>query len=419
MRVWLWMSVFAVSVAGCATAPTLNRWSTAAGVPAVTPPILYVSSAASPPSSSDSVTFRNLPERTGAAFVKAIADKNKDSKDFAAAIQQPFKDKDDSGPIDTTKVPRVLLLSVQREWVRPGDRLLATTVDIQPIGFRFSDYSLAATEHSVVNIGTVAVTNLRGENIGVAPAAAATVAAGFSGGLSASQSDSSTRSVATNTELSVHVAPDLIEVYRTGADGQDLTGNTLIKLSLRLLSDKTKEFTLANPHLLDDDGKVQKPANVKLDITTISLNPARDLYVCARLAYEDRLVDKGAGSYDEGRQDVTLKTGETIWKKYLIAPLEELETPLWEIRVGASGLLFDDGIRIEPLSFDDYDAAKSFMSYLRRFQTGQLANGKLVQGTKVIPQAIGSFAALSLVRVSQTRADPTEVNCPAQLAKSH
>ena len=61
--------------------------------------------------------------------------------------------------------------------------------------------------------------------------------------------------------------------------------------------------------------------------------------MCAKLAYEDRVVSKGAESYDEGQHDVTLSPGATTWQKYLIAPLEDLETPLWEIGIGPAGLL--------------------------------------------------------------------------------
>jgi hypothetical protein len=77
----------------------------------------------------------------------------------------PIKKADDQ-PGDQIKFARVIVVSVQRNGVRPGDRYLMTKVEIQPTRssdmkpeFRFSDYQMASTDYSTINIGTVSVSS--------------------------------------------------------------------------------------------------------------------------------------------------------------------------------------------------------------------------------------------------------------------
>ena len=131
-----------------------------------------------------------------------------------------------------------------------------------------------------------------------------------------------------------------------------------------------------------------------------------------RLAYEDRTVADGARSYDEGRQSVVVKTGETPWTPYLVAPAEELETPLWVVLDRSGGALaFDDGMQVNTLTFNDYDDAVAFLDWVQHARTDRLANGRLVEsaaGTNV-PEA--NFAALGVRRLPQTRGTSVAPAC--------
>jgi hypothetical protein len=404
-------SLAAILLAGCATAPTLNRWSKVSGVPDYQPPLLYVSSApAAAESRSDPLTLKALPERVGAAYVKALADREKATKDLRAALAAPFNTREDAGTTNTTRVPRVLMLSVQRAAVRPGDRLLATTISIRPVGFRFTDYTLAATERSAINIGAVSVTDQRSANLSASPGP---WMGGLTGAVTASRSETGTRAIKVTAELSVHVAPDAIDAYRTGAEGQDLTGAALIKLAFQLPDDRAREYTIAEAHVSDDDGKLVPAAKAKIETHRILLAPVADLYVCARLTFEDRAITGGAESYDEGRQAVTLRSGVLPWASYLVAPYQDLETPLWLVMAGAGPVMFDDGLRASVLTFDDYDAARDFQAWLARMKTATLANGTLKTGSPGHPEDIGRFDDLNVTRVPQTRGVSTAPVCGA------
>ncbi len=304
-----------------------------------------------------------------------------------------------------------MLLGVQRGAYRPGDRLLATTISIRPTaGARFTDYSLAATDRTAINIGAVSVTDQRSGNIAVAPGPVAALAEGLSAGFAASRTQTGSRNIVANTELSVHVAPDEIDAYRTGAEGLDLTGNTLIKLALQLPTRDARTYMLGAPILIDDAGKPLPPEKVTMDTGRITLDAARDLYVCARLTYTDRVITGGRASYDEGRQTVTLRSGASPWTPFLIVPSQDLETPLWVVASGHGVVFFDDHIRRSQLTFDDPAAAEDFTRWLRTNRRSRLANGDLSAGTvdQVDPIAFGD---LGVRRLPQTAGESTVPSC--------
>ncbi len=402
----------AMLLAGCASGPTLDRWARAAGVPDYRPPVLYVGSAPAPAAPSEALTIKGLPDRLGAAYVTALAARERASKDLRAAMAAPLGDKAGSGGADTTTIPRVLLLSVQRAAYRPGDRFLATTISIRPAGFRFTDYALAATDRQTINIGTVAVTDQRAANISLAPGPAAAAAEGLTAGVTASRGETGTRNIVNATELSVHVSPDGIEAYRSGAEGQDLTGNTLIKLALRLPAKDTEGYTVASPIVTGDDGKPLPGVKASLNASRVALNPARDLYVCARLAYEDRtIVAGGQRHYDEGRQTVALRSETLPWTPFLIVPAEDIETPLWVIMGETSPVLVDNGLRVSKLAFGDYDQAQDFLGWLIRAKAAILADGALKTGASRDPAPLTRFDGLTVKRVPQTRGASARPTC--------
>jgi hypothetical protein len=415
MRTFAPIAVAAMMLAGCGGGPTLDRWSKASGVPGFRPPVLYVGSAPAAAAASDPLTIKALPDRLGAAYVVALAAREKSSKDLRAAMAAAFNTPGDGGGGgDLTKIGRVLLLSVQRAAFRPGDRLLATTISIRPAGFRFTDYTLATTDRATVNIGAVSITDQRGANLSAAPGPASAIGAGVTAGLTASRSATGTRNIINTTELSVHVAPDGIEAYRSGTEGQDLTGNTLIKLALQLPADQTVEYTVAAPHVTDDDGRPLPAAKASLGTRRIGVNPAADLYVCARLSYQDRtIVDDSRAHYDEGRQSVALRSDALPWSPYLIVPAQDIETPLWLIMGRASPLLFDDGLTTEMLTFDDYDNARMFLAWLGRARTATLADGVLMTGAPGAARALTRFEGLSVRRIAQTRGVSAAPTCGA------
>jgi hypothetical protein len=210
----------------------------------------------------------------------------------------------------------------------------------------------------------------------------------------------------------VDVTPDLVRIYCIGVEGRALTGDTLVKLSLRLPDADARTYALADADLRDDKGIPTSADKLRIKLKFVSVVPARDLWVCARLAYEDRTVSDGAKSYDEGRQAVTLKTGETSWTPYLVAPAEELEVPLWVVQDRSGGApALDDGIAVNTLTFDDYDEAVDFLGWAQHAKTAQLANGRLLESAAGVTVPVRDFGALIVRRLAQARGASSPPAC--------
>ncbi len=416
-RVW---PLLAFALGGCAGQESLSRWSAAQDVPPWAPPKVYVASApasgpAAPP--AEAVTVKTLPERAGAAYIAALAAKSADAKALQAALGAKLgaSDGGSGGAKDLTKAARVLLVGVERSSVRPGERLLATTVSIRPANpadFIFTDYELAATSRSTINIGQVSVTDTRSANLSVTggggPASA-------TGSVSASRTRSASRAISAQDEFSVHVEPGRIEIYRTGGEGEDLTGNTLLKLAVRLPAASRTQFALASPKIRDEKGAVLTHDKAKLELGFLDADPPKDLWVCARLAYEDRTIVAGEDKLDEGRQKVEIRSGQGPWTPFLIVPEEDLEIPLWKI-VDPKGaeLGFDDGLEARPIAFDDYETAQTFLAWAKRLRApgdARLANGTLEEAGDV-----PAFERLAVRRFDWTGQTSPPPPCDAPLA---
>jgi hypothetical protein len=336
-----------------------------------------------------------------------------------AAIGKKIKS-DSPGAKDTTKIARILVVGVQRQTIKPGDRLLATTVSITPLNsqFRFTDFQAAATDRSVINIGSVSVVDQKTANVGVGPAAAATANAAPSASIAASRTETGTRNIITSAELSVHVEPERVQIYRSGTEGSDLTGNTLVKLALQLPEAATKGYPIAHAHLTDDDGAVQPPEKAKLDVSFLEMNPPEDIYVCASLGYEDRDIIGGEESYDEGHHHIRIKSNyNPRATPFIIVPAEDLRTPLWYIMSNdhsknVGSIQFDNGLRNVTLYFDDYEDAGDFLGWLKKVKTEKIANGRLSEGTPQIPLPIADFSEFHVQRFEEAKAQAVTPTCP-------
>ncbi|HEX4740431.1 MAG TPA: hypothetical protein VH353_03790 [Caulobacteraceae bacterium] len=245
----------------------------------------------------------------------------------------------------------------------------------------------------------------------MAPGAAST-AEGLTANLAASRTRTASRAIRGENDLTVDVTPDLVRIYCIGVEGRALTGDTLVKLSLRLPDADARTYALADADLRDDKGIPTSADKLRIKLKFVSVVPARDLWVCARLAYEDRTVSDGAKSYDEGRQAVTLKTGETSWTPYLVAPAEELEVPLWVVQDRSGGApALDDGIAVNTLTFDDYDEAVDFLGWAQHAKTAQLANGRLLESAAGVTVPVRDFGALIVRRLAQARGASSPPAC--------
>jgi len=437
-------ALIGISLAGCSTSGTLKRWNQISQTSDPGPPVLSISSAPAPP--ADPMTIKALSDRAAGAYVTAVATgkPTPTAAELRAAIAALMKPA--PGDVDESSVSRVLTIAVQRSNIRPGDRYLFTEVEVRPVGFTFADYQSAATEFNTINIGSVTVASTTSAGAELSPPVAADLLGAGKATLGYSVTNTSNRNVTERQQLSVTAGAKEIDVVRSGGEGIDLTGNTLVKISFDLAGsydakatgapqltgagEPPLKFGLASPSLFDPDtGKVLPLLQAKLGMRRIQVPTARDLYVCARLRYVDRQVSRGANFYDEGRQDVTLASQATGWTPYLVATASEYLRPLWVIQYqqpnrGQSGLLeLNNGLDWPTLVFDDYDAAEALASRLRRVNPDSAGSLNMKDGSlqwttsgsgRTLPfEPAGSFTVERLPASVVPKTDTTSVpSCP-------
>jgi hypothetical protein len=105
-----------------------------------------------------------------------------------------------------------------------------------------------------------------------------------------------------------------------------------------------------------------------------------------------------------------------VWSPYLIAPAEDLETPLWLILSDPGSrndgaLQFDNGLRIVTLYFDSYDGAETALAWLKKTRTEKIKNGRLLMGTPETPFAIADFDGFHVRRLAQLRGASKAPDC--------
>ena len=393
------LCLLAACLAGCGGQASLERWKSVADVPPYAPPELFVASAPSPevksrqaddgpaPPAANEITININDKQAAQVSAKHAAD---GASDAAAGKHEA------PPPIDLTTVSRVLMAGVERSSLRPGDRLLLERIKIRldDPGYVFTNYELASTDREKVDIGSLSVTDTRSAGL---------TATGGNGPLSATASLSAqrqrqaSRGVSAQAEFSVSVSPHEVDIYRTGVEGQDLTGNTLVKLAIRLPPGRQIDVALARPALFDDKGAALDPAKARIDLAWLQMDPPRPITATGTLHYEDRDVTGGANSLDEGQQAVEIRTGE-CQRHFVLVPAEDLAPPLWAIvDRGGGELRFASAGLSDPLRFDDYRTAKTFLAWMRLKGAAQLANGRLEEGEGVGAHP-PNFAQLRLVR---------------------
>ena len=410
----------ALLLAGCAN-DTLLRWRPGAatgyaGPPR--PPTLSVTSQAADPDSP--LNVKTMKERPAAAYITALAENQKDPDKLRALMATPISKGGGDG--DADDLPRVLVIDVQRNGVRPADRFTMTEVDVVPTtgaegpDYLFTDYQAASTTNASISIGTVTITNQTTGTLSATPGFGAAFAQGTAS-YGVQSTNASTHNIAETSQLSVNASPKRVTVVRTGGEGIDLVGNTLVKLTLHLPEGGGEPIFIADTDLFENDGSAKPPEKAKVAVKASAFLPARDIYACAKLNYVDRRVTSGAEYRDEGKQSVDFVASPTptSWQRFLIVPKSELRTALWIVMTLSSAgkpdaaLMMDSGFGPVTLYFDNYDEAQQFRAWLAKEKSSSIGGHVLTKGG-IAP--IDHFDRLAVTRFDDTAADSPDPTCP-------
>ena len=232
-------------LAGCCTkAPLDNRWAELAQPPVVGPagspdnsPQLWISSI---PSDAPAVTPPPSATDSTAALIAIVAKLTNATVPSAKAGGATMPK---GWYIDTTSLARTLVIAVSRNdfttsTFNPADRLVRTRITIMPdpgSGFIFTNYTIAATAYTTTNIDNLSLTHSSTLSAELDPTLAGLIKGTGKFGATSANSATDTASISAQIEnLTVWVddKSNSLIVYRQSERGLDLTGTTLIKLSL-------------------------------------------------------------------------------------------------------------------------------------------------------------------------------------------
>ncbi len=378
-------------------------------------PQLWISSNPAPSTVSNQPL--GLSDLTGAAFIKALGKLETDpaalSKDVGNA-QGP-----QSSKIDTTKLDRMLVITVAKGGYHPADRIVQTKITITPENFSFANFTAAATAYTTVNLDNISSTRAISGTAGLAPGAASAVFAAPSLSATAGKSTVDAFQVTQQIEpLSVWREGDNLVVYREGERGIELSGVTVIKLSFA--PDKEKGSTLdenllvTDFSILDKNGTNLPPdkASVTLGSAEIWKAPSCGLRAKATLHYVTRQVIKGQETTIESDDTVRFVTNpsvEATHDDFQLVTEKEMEVPRWQVVLKSDPTLpvaiqADNVIRT--LIFPDYMQAQKFAHWMMEksaTKIGSLPLGVVDAGTNTnILRSLstgGSYAELIVMRL--------------------
>lgn len=289
----------------------------------------------------------------------------------------------------------------------------STDIELQASYFTFTGYQASASTKNAVNIGAVTVSRVDGLTgaLSLTPGGPVPTA---SLGASSSTTRGASRTITAQDAQSTIPQPNHISINTIGAEGEELVGETLIKLNIQLQRARQLEYAIASVKVRQADAKTGAfvssylpPSKAGLTLAMVNrLSPA-DLYLCGRLTYEPRRVIKGREYLDEGRQAIhPLRQVHTPWRLYLIMSASEYAVPTWVISTPAGALGVDYGSISRALYFTDEDQARDLVDYLQHERKPYLGKARLNDNHQTFSTPLSDYDHLTVAQVGGTDPDP-------------
>lgn len=303
-----------------------------------------------------------------------------------------------SGPPESntelqTLFHRTIIISVSKKGdFNPADRLEATSVTIEPDNMIFVNWDTLATDYTLINAGTVQLTQARtlNENLSAgSPSVSPVTANGSLGGSHTNtRVENYTATIQAETlSATVENRGKKLVIRRQGGPGIDLTGNSIIKVDMSYKGNPSRKYLFSVPKYTDNKKNPLPLKMLFLSRRSVAEVPSKTkTYAKATLVYTLRHVKSGDTTYEEKDDDVLELTVHSKPHKFLLIPEWETSPPtfgLFKIKGKHKNFYLDvkqPGRAPVPLIFDEYDPALNFLAYIRSANTGKLKNGLVVLG---------------------------------------
>ena len=227
-----WTLLLSPAIAGCIYTPSSTRWANNPELPAGdTAPSVSVYLAPSDPPAARKMS--DLSEAAQEAYVTAVSNMTKTPADLRAELAKPIASADAEGMQDNTKFNRTLVISIAKGAYRPADRILATSITIEPRNFSFSGYSVVSTEYETIDISDVTLSRNSSFNAKFTPKFSGSVDGPLEVGATTSRGIDEKFSISNRIPKPyVEIEPCKLVLKQESERGMDISGTTLIKLTL-------------------------------------------------------------------------------------------------------------------------------------------------------------------------------------------
>ncbi|WP_294271945.1 hypothetical protein [uncultured Sphingomonas sp.] len=411
-------------LAGCAH-PENYRWSDQAppqfvGTPRPptdsafnvwdTPAVSVYSFPTATPTTPD-ITLRDLSDRGQAALIQAMTAAGADPTGIRDALLKAPKPKTEATE-DAVNVEgaykRTLVANVTKGWnAVPGERLVWTWIDVQPVNFAFEGYTVIATDNQLLNIEQITNATTASANASLGKTGSETTAtttagtpvskvltdvAGSTAGVGGTLSNTYTTTASINQQyvkLGADIVPGELRIFRESERNLDVAGNTLIALTLKLAPTKWRgvgmetSLRVSKQTLAKPDGSLNDPADVTFELMQNQAPPRCALQAIVILHYQTRRPRDGR-SYVEGEQTVTYARASTVPAVVDVVPADEVRKPAWRVYAKASPKIalhasgpFETDL---PIDFASYEQARNFVIWLMRMGPKVLGKNEPVIG---------------------------------------
>lgn len=374
------------------SAPTNSRFEEWEG------PSVSVYSYPTPTPAPSETALRDLSDQGQAALIEAYSARAESADELRALLATPLRSpaSTPSGEAAATAegvYKRTLVANVTEGWsAAPGDRLVWTWIHIRPVNFVFDGYTVLATDNQVLNIeqitnattlGANATLGRTGSETSTTNTAGTPVSSvlqsivGSSAGLTGTLNHTNTTTAAINQQyvkLGADIVPTELRIYRESERNQDVAGNTLIALTMRVDPEQwvnagREPMQRVTNLALSNDGALRAAADVEISVVRHLAPPRCPLIADVTLYYQARRVADGR-SYIEGEQDARYEQGQYDAPGTIIVPAGEVRASSWRVYPVASPTLplqlRDVFGSSHPLDFSSLEQARNFAEWISR-----------------------------------------------------
>ncbi|MBB3589358.1 hypothetical protein [Sphingomonas sp. BK481] len=383
-------------------------------------------------------SLKDLSDQGQAAFIETMTATGAKPEDIRDALARPIAQKaaqsEGTAAVEGS-YKQTLVATVSRGWdAGPADRLVRTWIEVTPLNFVFDGYTVIATDNQLLNIAQITNTSTASLQAQLGRTTSDTTATtttappvtsvltdvlGTSAGVTGNLSNQRVTNATINQQymkLGADILPTELRILRESERNLDISGNTLIALTMRIdprrwrrdlppsplqLEERSQRVTRLR--LASDSGVLQSPGDITLEVTLQKSPPSCPLIADVHLYYELRQVTGNPSTYVEGKQKADYKRGVYKKERVELVPATTVRRPSWHLygRSDAELTLRDVFGQNLPLDFTSYEQARNFADWLNRNASAIKSSGlnlgqaglRLYSGDEGTPFPAGPYEA--------------------------